>query len=120
MESLEASFGSYLCQFKQFEDICITVKKQVYLNIEYALSETIWSMPFSCLPVIWKESNLCCILQAFEHKDSISAMPFSSPSERKKQKQRKPQSKTVIRGFQLRRENEGQLGRGKELLRLLW
>lgn len=69
MESLEASFGSCLCQLKQFEGMCITVKKQVYLGIVYALGETIWSMPFGCLPVIWKESNICHILQVVEHKE---------------------------------------------------
>lgn len=67
MESLEASFGSCLCELEQFEGI--TVKKQVNLDEVYALGETIRSMPFGCLPVIWKELNIRHILHVVEHKE---------------------------------------------------
>lgn len=85
MESLEASFRSCLCQLKQFEAICIAVKKQFYLYVACAASLIIWNMPFGCLPVICEESSIVISYKLLStKKDSASSVPFSSPSEGEK------------------------------------
>lgn len=57
------SFGTCLCRLKQFKSVCITARKQVYLDIGYALSETVWKMPFGCM-----ESNVCHSLSCWARR----------------------------------------------------
>lgn len=85
MESVEASFRSYLYPLQQFAGIFVALMKQVYLYIACAASLIIWNMPFGCLLVICEESNVVISYKLLStKKDSVPAVPFSSPSERKK------------------------------------
>lgn len=83
MVSLEAN-SRCCCQLKQFEGICMAVKKHVYLYIACAASLIIWNMPFGCLPVNCEESNTVIPYKLLStKKDSVSAVSFFGASEGK-------------------------------------